>query len=63
MFGENQERLYFYAYYSAFLTKSSLWELVLSLEETKDHRQGRKPTVVVQQQKMPRGATESLTRL
>ena len=63
MSDENQERLYLFAYYSAFLTKSNLWELVLSLEETKDHRWERKPPVVVRQQKKPRGATKSLTRL
>ena len=38
----------------AFLTKSSSWGLTISLEETKDHRRGRKPPVVVRQQKKPR---------
>ena len=37
---ENPERLYLCTYYSAFLTKSNSWGLILSLEETKDHRRG-----------------------
>ena len=40
---ENPERLCLCAYYSAFLTKSRSWGLILSLEETKDHRRGCNP--------------------
>ena len=52
--GENPEHLYLCAYYSASLTKSSLRGLAQSLEETTEHRRGRKPPVVVRQRKKPR---------
>ena len=60
---ENQEHLYLCAYYSAFLTKSSLRGLAQSLEETTDHRRGRKPPVGLRQQKKPRRGDRVLNML
>ena len=61
--GENPEHLYLCAYYSVFLTKSSLRGLAQSLEETTEHRRGRKPPVVVRQRKKPRQGDRILNML
>ena len=45
----------FYALYPlTSLTKSSSWGLTISLEETKEHRRGCKPPVMLQRQRKPR---------
>ena len=72
VFGENPEHLYLCAYYSAFLTISSLRGLAQSLEETTEHRRGccppapersEEPPVVVRQQKKPRRGDRVLNML
>ena len=61
--GENPEHFNLCAYYSAFLTKSRLRGLAQSLEETTDHRRGRKPPVGLRQQKKPRRGDRVLNML
>ena len=61
--GENPEHFNLCAYYSTFLTKSILRGLAQSLEETTDHRRGRKPPIGLRQQKKPRRGDRVLNML